>query len=118
MEELKIQHRDYVWKFGLSPFSGDNNEKKESREIAGDGGGVAGIYEGSGETNANNNGGNLLCAFYGCKYKAMALTSFCHLHILTDKKQQLYKPCNYVIKRFNFVLGLYNLLFDLMGLLF
>uniref|UniRef100_A0A2P2M0X1 KAT8 regulatory NSL complex subunit 2 n=1 Tax=Rhizophora mucronata TaxID=61149 RepID=A0A2P2M0X1_RHIMU len=30
----------------------------------------------------------------------MALTSFCHLHILSDAKQKLYKPCDYIIKRF------------------
>ncbi|KAK7844185.1 hypothetical protein CFP56_011139 [Quercus suber] len=30
----------------------------------------------------------------------MPLTSFCHLHILSDSKQKLYKPCHYVIKSF------------------
>ncbi|KAI4369767.1 hypothetical protein MLD38_018175 [Melastoma candidum] len=41
---------------------------------------------------------NYRCAFVGCKLKAMALTTFCHLHILSDSKQMLYKACVYVIK--------------------
>ncbi|XP_027364063.1 INO80 complex subunit D-like [Abrus precatorius] len=40
----------------------------------------------------------VLCAFLGCKFKAMPFTSFCHFHILSDSSQKLYKPCNYVIK--------------------
>ncbi|CBI36638.3 unnamed protein product, partial [Vitis vinifera] len=43
--------------------------------------------------------GSQQCASVGCKTKAMALTRFCYLHILCDPKQQLYKPCHYVIKR-------------------
>lgn len=101
MEDLRVEHRDYVWKFGLNPFQeGNKNDEKESKEINADGGG-GGICEGSGETNVYNNGnygGNQLCAFNGCKLKAMALTTYCKLHILSDKKQQLYKPCDYVIK--------------------
>ncbi|KAA8531170.1 hypothetical protein F0562_005916 [Nyssa sinensis] len=88
MDELRVQYKDYVWKYGLSPF------KEEERESAREGG--DGIVEGSGETNANAS--NLLCSFNGCKLKAMALTSFCHLHILSDSNQRLYKPCDYVIK--------------------
>uniref|UniRef100_A0A2P2K0T2 Uncharacterized protein n=1 Tax=Rhizophora mucronata TaxID=61149 RepID=A0A2P2K0T2_RHIMU len=30
----------------------------------------------------------------------MALTSFCHLHILFHAKQKVYKPYGYVIERF------------------
>nr|KYP75393.1 INO80 complex subunit D [Cajanus cajan] len=40
----------------------------------------------------------LTCAFLGCNFHPMPLTSFCHLHILSDSTQMLYKPCNYVIK--------------------
>ncbi|KAI4311391.1 hypothetical protein MLD38_036293 [Melastoma candidum] len=43
-------------------------------------------------------GVNYRCSFVGCKLKAMALTTFCHLHILSDSKQMLYKACVYVIK--------------------
>ncbi|XP_059632875.1 uncharacterized protein LOC132275411 [Cornus florida] len=89
MEDLRVQYRDYVWKYGMSPFRQDE-EKGSTKD------GCDGIIEGSGETNANAN--NLLCVFYGCKLKAMALTNFCQLHILSDSKQQLYKPCDFVIK--------------------
>ncbi|KAK8709089.1 hypothetical protein V6N13_060119 [Hibiscus sabdariffa] len=41
---------------------------------------------------------NQHCSFVGCKFKAMALTRFCHLHILSDSNQKLYKACTYVIK--------------------
>lgn len=66
--------------------------------------------EGTGE-NINNYGigrsdldvkNNNRCAFVGCKLKTMALSSFCHLHILSDSKQKLYKPCNFFIKRFDY----------------
>ena len=82
-----------MWKYGLSPFKEDNHEERECANETDNG-----VVEGTGESNASGN--NLSCAFYGCKLKAMALTSFCHLHILSDSKQQLYKPCDYVIKRF------------------
>lgn len=39
------------------------------------------------------------CAFPGCKSKAMASTSYCHPHVLSGKRQTLFKPCNFVIKR-------------------
>ncbi|KAA3471052.1 INO80 complex subunit D-like [Gossypium australe] len=37
--------------------------------------------------------------FVECKFKAMAVTRFCHLYILSYSKQELYKACTYVIKR-------------------
>ncbi|KAL6194239.1 hypothetical protein ACLB2K_035323 [Fragaria x ananassa] len=76
MEHLKIQYREYYWKYGVSPFKQDN-------EVA--------AVEGGDDNNRR-------CASVGCKLKAMALTSFCHLHILSDSKQRLYKACTYVIK--------------------
>lgn len=98
MEELKIQYREYYWEYGVSPFrEGQVGKHSEEREV--------GNVEGTGESNTNNNRNdsgvvnNQRCAFVGCKLKAMPLTSFCHLHILSDSKQKLYKPCNYVIKR-------------------
>ncbi|XP_062107733.1 uncharacterized protein LOC133818718 [Humulus lupulus] len=93
MEELKVQYRHYYWKFGASPFRRNDvveqeNQERESAAV---------------EDEDNNGSGGTLknrrrCSFVGCKLMAMALTSFCHLHILYDSKQQLYKPCNYVIK--------------------
>lgn len=38
------------------------------------------------------------CEVTGCKGKAMALTRYCHTHILSDSKQSLYKSCTYCIK--------------------
>ncbi|KAK2641795.1 hypothetical protein Ddye_023558 [Dipteronia dyeriana] len=111
VEELKTQYRDYYWEYGVSPVkdsrqedkatereSGDNNNNNNNNKLL--------IVEGSGDnvTSYNNGGGfldiknNQRCSFVGCKLKAMAFTSFCHLHILSDSKQKLYKPCDYVIK--------------------
>ncbi|XP_050373846.1 uncharacterized protein LOC126791432 [Argentina anserina] len=80
MEHLKIQYREYYWKYGVSPLKEENN-------------GVAAVEGGD-----DNHSNHLRCASVGCKLKAMALTSFCHLHILSDSKQRLYKACSYVIK--------------------
>ncbi|KAL8141450.1 hypothetical protein V2J09_014482 [Rumex salicifolius] len=125
MEELRVQYREYYWKYGISPYKEEEErEVAEEREMAG-----SMNVEGTGETNTNNNSGFLgnnsnnngaggglggklgfaecsgggiesrnRCTFVGCKLKAMALTSFCHLHILSDPHQKLYKACNYVIK--------------------
>ncbi|XP_043723210.1 INO80 complex subunit D [Telopea speciosissima] len=95
MEELRVKYRDYYWKYGKSPF-----KEEEAKENGG--GGV----EGSGENNRsslgiienNIDGKYNRCAFAGCKAKAMALTNYCHPHILSDNKQKLYKACTYVVK--------------------
>ncbi|GAV72883.1 zf-C3Hc3H domain-containing protein [Cephalotus follicularis] len=83
MEELKRKHREFYWLYGKSPFKEDDN-------------------------NSNNNSNNYRigekvvelerCGVTGCKAKAMALTRFCHQHILSDSKQNLYKACSYVVK--------------------
>ena len=39
------------------------------------------------------------CANLGCKSKPMALGMFCFSHILSDPRQQLYRPCNFVTRR-------------------
>ncbi|XP_022767854.1 INO80 complex subunit D-like [Durio zibethinus] len=106
MEDLRIQYREYYWRFGVSPFKHDHNQEP--------GGGIdanpTNNIEGSDDNvnnsinvNVNNSSSldfkiNHRCLFVGCKFKAMALTSFCHLHILSDSKQKLYKACTYVIK--------------------
>ncbi|XVE97176.1 hypothetical protein REPUB_Repub02eG0288800 [Reevesia pubescens] len=109
MEDLKTQYRDYYWKFGVSPFKHDHHQEQPGdAEIAAN---LTSNIEGSGD-NVNNYNINVTvnnsssldfknnhrCLFVGCKFKAMALTSFCHLHILSDSKQKLYKACTYVIK--------------------
>ena len=39
------------------------------------------------------------CANQGCKSKPMALGMFCFSHILSDPRQQLYRPCTFVTRR-------------------
>lgn len=109
MEEVRAKHRDYYWEYGKSPFMEEGEE-----EEAGWPSGRAVAAERSGENGGRRLGLGLVrngkggerdvkwkrCGFQGCKAKAMALTSFCHLHILSDPKQKLYKPCTYVVKRF------------------
>ncbi|PRQ23602.1 putative DNA-binding domain, KAT8 regulatory NSL complex subunit 2 [Rosa chinensis] len=75
MEDLKIHYRDYYWNYGVSPL--------QFKPL---------------QDNADDGNINRRCASVGCKLTAMALTSFCHLHILSDSKQRLYKACDYVIK--------------------
>ncbi|KAJ6860055.1 INO80 complex subunit D-like [Populus alba x Populus x berolinensis] len=110
MEELKIQYREYYWEYGVSPFQEDRQNNLLKQEQQKQGGGI-GVLEreneesganieviGENNTNVSDLKSNHRCLFVGCKLKAMALTSFCHLHILSDAKQKLYKPCGYVIK--------------------
>ncbi|XP_021289923.1 INO80 complex subunit D-like [Herrania umbratica] len=81
MEELKRKHKEYYWLYGKSPFKED--EKKSSEENDG---------------NKLGLGSELKCQISDCKEKAMALTRFCHKHILNDSKQMLYRGCNFPIK--------------------
>ncbi|KAJ8574289.1 hypothetical protein K7X08_026094 [Anisodus acutangulus] len=85
MEEVKLKHREYCWKFGASTFQEDEDKSNKDGAL------------GTGENNSNAVNSNT-CGVHGCKLKAMALTKFCHMHILSDSKQKLYKACNYAIK--------------------
>ncbi|PSR92820.1 INO80 complex subunit D like [Actinidia chinensis var. chinensis] len=87
MEELKLRHREYYWEYGKSPFEGD----EDNRENLNQNNGQLGLGLGP-NVNVNR------CEVHGCKMKAMALTKFCHLHILSDGKQKLYKRCDYATK--------------------
>lgn len=100
MEELKAKHKEYYWTYGMSPFQEDHK-----------GGHVEGVG-GCGENGSCSNNGNekgmvvvsngqdfVRCGFSGCKSKAMALTRFCHTHILSDSKQKLYTGCTAVAKK-------------------
>ncbi|KAE9450548.1 hypothetical protein C3L33_17552, partial [Rhododendron williamsianum] len=78
VEELKGKYKEYVWKYGLSPYEeGDGDEGRGIKDLEG-----------------NMNNAHALCAFNGCALKAMALTRFCHLHILSDSKQCYTSPVN------------------------
>ncbi|KAL5543285.1 hypothetical protein UlMin_010995 [Ulmus minor] len=79
-EELRIQYNRYYWNYGVSPFKQDQPQPHLN------------LNQQSDENNPTN------CSFVGCDFKAMPLTTFCHLHILSDSNQKLYKPCTYVIK--------------------
>ncbi|XP_020228698.1 INO80 complex subunit D [Cajanus cajan] len=85
MEELRSKYRDYCWTYGKNPFKEDradsdnNNNDNPNGVVAG--------------------GDDIVrCRFSGCKSRAMALTMYCHLHILSDSKQKLYQGCRTVAK--------------------
>ncbi|KMZ60089.1 hypothetical protein ZOSMA_60G00330 [Zostera marina] len=81
MEEVKLLHRKYYWKFGRSPMvkSSPDARKDGSEEME-----ITDKFP--------------VCVFSGCKTKPMALTTYCFQHILSDQRQTLYRPCTYVIK--------------------
>lgn len=110
MEDLKLKYREYYWEYGKSPFQEDdennnnlvssNGSNHNNVNIKGENG-EANI-QGSADNCHGNVGGSRIygnrCGVHGCKSKAMALTRFCQMHILSDNKQKLYKACNYAIK--------------------
>ncbi|PIN21622.1 hypothetical protein CDL12_05658 [Handroanthus impetiginosus] len=101
MEELKLKYREYYWEYGKSPFVEDEESEKMN---ANRGDCTVTTAENINNGNLGVNGGNgnsnvaSRCGVHGCKAKAMALTRFCHMHILSDSKQKLYKACSFSIK--------------------
>ncbi|KAB1203442.1 hypothetical protein CJ030_MR8G026772 [Morella rubra] len=98
MDELKAKHKEYYWLYGKSPYK-DEDEVEEENATGNNRNcrrkeGAKGNDEGMTETMEIRR-----CEVTGCKAKAMALTSYCHAHILSDSKQKLYKGCSYCIKR-------------------
>ncbi|XP_047938414.1 INO80 complex subunit D-like isoform X2 [Salvia hispanica] len=83
-EELKLKYREYYWQYGKSPFVEENEENQRIN---------------------SDNDSTGRCGVNGCKAKAMVLTDFCHMHILSDTKQTLYKPCNFNIKSISSTTG-------------
>lgn len=103
MEELKSKYREYYLEYGKSPFiEADQNEKINLN--CGDCSAV--IADNVNNRSLGGNGGNSnsevasRCGVRRCKAKALALTRFCHMHILSDAKQKLYKDCSFPINRF------------------
>ncbi|KAK8637056.1 hypothetical protein V6N13_064486 [Hibiscus sabdariffa] len=76
MEELKRKHKEYYWIYGKSPFKEDDKDENKNLGL----------------------GFLLKCQTSDCKGKAMALTRFCHKHILKDPNQTLYRGCSYPVK--------------------
>lgn len=95
MEDVKVKFREYYWEYGKSPFQ--EGEILDGGEVN-QGNGKLGLGSGANGSSAGR------CEVHGCKVKAMALTKFCHSHILSDAKQKLYKGCSYATKRFEFCL--------------
>ncbi|XP_058216230.1 uncharacterized protein LOC131327202 [Rhododendron vialii] len=89
MEDVKVKFREYYWEYGKSPFQeGEILDRGEVNQ----GNGKLGLGSGANGSSAGR------CEVHGCKVKAMALTKFCHSHILSDAKQKLYKGCSYATK--------------------
>ncbi|GAU42261.1 hypothetical protein TSUD_327390 [Trifolium subterraneum] len=86
MGEVKTKYREYCWTYGKSPFKEDEEHPN-------------GVVLGETGNGAENSEDFIRCAYSGCKSKAMALTRFCHTHILSDSKQQLYRGCTAVAKK-------------------
>nr|CAD1819949.1 unnamed protein product [Ananas comosus var. bracteatus] len=98
VEEVRVKHRDYYWVYGKGPVDAGEEEEEEAEEEGGKGR-RGRRRRGGGENGAaREKGERKRCAFAACKSMAMPLTRFCHAHILSDPKQTLYKPCNFIIK--------------------
>ncbi|GFP90077.1 ino80 complex subunit d [Phtheirospermum japonicum] len=101
MEELKLKFREYYWEYGKSPFVEDEEGEKINSN-RGDYAAVPAENVGNGNLGVNGPsvGGKVSgrCEVHGCKAKAMALTRFCHMHIMSDGKQKLYMGCTFSIK--------------------
>ncbi|KAL9380463.1 hypothetical protein Peur_026120 [Populus x canadensis] len=104
IQVTKPRWLEYYWEYGVSPFQEDHQNTLQKQEQQKQGGGIGDLEReneesganieviGENNTNVSDLKSNHRCLFVGCKLKAMALTSFCHLHILSDAKQKLYKP--------------------------
>ncbi|KAH9606741.1 hypothetical protein KSS87_009524 [Heliosperma pusillum] len=115
MEDVRRKHRDFIWRYGRDFYkeeydvvdgengvvladdvnnnNNNNNSNQVSRRIRANdvnNGGKLGLEIGEGSLN--------YCSFPSCKSKAMALTSYCHSHILSDSKQVLYTRCQFALK--------------------
>lgn len=109
MEELKVKHKEYCWKYGKSPYKEDEKNKKRKRDFNNDKeifelNAKLGIRDGGGEAEdeERGEGGLRKCLAAGFNAKAMALTRFFNTHILLDSRQKLYKGCTFDIKRYVF----------------
>ncbi|OAY74868.1 hypothetical protein ACMD2_21399, partial [Ananas comosus] len=90
VEEMRPKLRRYCWDTGNSPCEEGEEERAERERL--------GLGHDVGREKGGGGGGRWRCAYAGCKSNAMPLTRFCHPHILSDPKQTLYKPCNFVVK--------------------
>lgn len=106
MEDLKLKYRKYYWEYGTSPYQDGGSDQSvivKDKIVKNENESELGLDIGNDLISSSSSS----CAVHGCKSKAMALTKFCHGHILSDSKQKLYMGCNYVIKRYVFILFLF-----------
>ncbi|CAA6663952.1 unnamed protein product [Spirodela intermedia] len=104
IEEVRVRYRNYYWQYGRSPV--EEEESGSEGEGEDNGGFASGTMDGegmgesgrAGEVGGSRKRDKDRCAFPGCKTKPMALTMYCHPHILSDPRQKLYKPCSFPIK--------------------
>lgn len=96
MEDFRGKHREYYWNYGMSPL--EDEEEAAGKKKKGENG-VDEIVEngGGGSEHGVDDVKMRMCGFDGCKSKSMALTDYCHSHILNDTNQRLYKACTYVV---------------------
>ncbi|KAJ7295299.1 hypothetical protein O6H91_Y199400 [Diphasiastrum complanatum] len=85
LEEMRSKYRLFYLRSGKSGWR-DDGEEKEGEDLR--------------EPHApdKSSGDNIKCGVQGCKAKPLPLSVFCFSHILLEPKQQLYKPCTYLIR--------------------
>ena len=93
MEDLKAKHMEYYWTYGNSPFKEDQNNPSHANCTDRTRVEIQRLGLGSIGDDIER------CHVANCKTKAMALSKFCHAHILFDPHQKLYKGCTYILKR-------------------
>ncbi|KAJ0079275.1 hypothetical protein Patl1_23959 [Pistacia atlantica] len=101
MEELRAKHKEYYWMYGKSPYRDDDRSHKENNNNNCSNGKIKEDSNGTNRREGTGEDDGVMmkkCGVAGCKSKPMALTRFCHPHILSDSKQKLYKACSYVVK--------------------
>ncbi|XP_021772288.1 uncharacterized protein LOC110736387 [Chenopodium quinoa] len=105
MEEVRRKHREYYWMYGKGPCREEDDEAEERENGVGTSNAMNGNGVNGNGNSENGGSGDKLgveygrsfswCSYSGCGGKAMALTRFCILHIMSDSKQVLYKKCKY-----------------------
>ena len=79
-EEVRAQHRQYVWELGCSPLEAEQPAAGPEAKP-----GPAAVPR------------RKKCGVTGCKVRAMAMAKYCHYHILSDPNQVLYKGCGHIM---------------------
>jgi hypothetical protein len=102
MEELRFKYREYYMKYGKSGWKEKiedeaMRERDQHVEVGDEKIEPPGSVQ-QGISRPENGNETEKCVFQGCKSKPIPLCMFCYNHILSDKRQQLYKACSYVVK--------------------